>query len=98
MKRIFSISFVLIPLLCNSLAFSQPHQSIQKNSKSSVSATPVIGEGDYTAAPPKNYDSEDKYGAQRFPARGGSVDWGLALSGGGPRAAFFSIGVMKALI
>lgn len=32
-----------------------------------------------------------------IPARGGSVDWGLALSGGGIRASAFSIGVMKAL-
>ena len=33
----------------------------------------------------------------QFPARGGNVDWGLALSGGGIRSASFSIGVMKAL-
>src|SRR2546423_5867886 len=32
-----------------------------------------------------------------FPARGGQVDWGLALSGGGERAASFSIGILKAL-
>lgn len=32
-----------------------------------------------------------------IPARGGEVDWGLALSGGGMRAASFSIGVLKAL-
>jgi hypothetical protein len=32
-----------------------------------------------------------------FPARGGDVDWGLALSGGGLRSAAFSIGTMKAL-
>jgi len=32
-----------------------------------------------------------------FPARGGNVDWGLALSGGGLRSAAFSIGAMKAL-
>jgi hypothetical protein len=32
-----------------------------------------------------------------FPARGGTVDWGLALSGGGLRSAAFSIGAMKAL-
>ncbi|HKP69103.1 MAG TPA: patatin-like phospholipase family protein [Pyrinomonadaceae bacterium] len=32
-----------------------------------------------------------------FPARGGQVDWGLALSGGGFRSAAFSIGVLKAL-
>ncbi|HEX6127013.1 MAG TPA: patatin-like phospholipase family protein, partial [Pyrinomonadaceae bacterium] len=32
-----------------------------------------------------------------FPARGGDVDWGLALSGGGLRSAAFSIGAMKAL-
>ena len=32
-----------------------------------------------------------------FPARGGEVDWGLALSGGGFRSAAFSIGVLKAL-
>jgi hypothetical protein len=31
-----------------------------------------------------------------FPARGGDVDWGLALSGGGLRSAAFSIGAMKA--
>jgi Patatin-like phospholipase len=47
--------------------------------------------------PRKNPYVEDKYRAQGFPARGGSVDWGLALSGGGPRSALFSIGVMKAL-
>lgn len=32
-----------------------------------------------------------------FPARGGDVDWGLAMSGGGFRSASFSIGVLKAL-
>lgn len=33
-----------------------------------------------------------------FPARGGEeVDWGLALSGGGIRAGYFSLGAMKAL-
>lgn len=32
-----------------------------------------------------------------FPARGGDVDWGLALSGGGLRSAAFSIGAMKGL-
>jgi hypothetical protein len=32
-----------------------------------------------------------------FPARGGEVDWGVALSGGGLRSAAFSIGTMKAL-
>jgi hypothetical protein len=32
-----------------------------------------------------------------LPARGGAVDWGLALSGGGIRSGSFSIGVMKAL-
>ena len=32
-----------------------------------------------------------------FPARGGTVDWGLALSGGGLRSAAFSIGAMMAL-
>jgi hypothetical protein len=32
-----------------------------------------------------------------FPARGGDVDWGVALSGGGLRSAAFSIGAMKAL-
>lgn len=71
MKKMFTLSVVLIPFLCASLAFSQQHQ--------------------------KSANSEDRYGAQRFPARGGSVDWGLALSGGGPRSTFFSIGVMKAL-
>lgn len=32
-----------------------------------------------------------------FPARGGEVDWGLALSGGGIRSGFYSIGALKAL-
>ena len=32
-----------------------------------------------------------------FPSRGGDLDWGLALSGGGFRSAAFSIGVLKAL-
>ncbi len=32
-----------------------------------------------------------------FPSRGGDVDWGLALSGGGLRSAAFSIGAMKGL-
>lgn len=45
----------------------------------------------------QNPNSGDRNSAQIFPARGGSVDWGLALSGGGPRSAYFSIGVMKAL-
>src|SRR5688500_5981916 len=32
-----------------------------------------------------------------FPARGGAVDLGFALSGGGIRSAAFTIGVMKGL-
>jgi hypothetical protein len=32
-----------------------------------------------------------------LPARGGKVDWGLAVSGGGVRSGSYSIGVMKAL-
>ncbi|HMT08903.1 MAG TPA: patatin-like phospholipase family protein [Pyrinomonadaceae bacterium] len=32
-----------------------------------------------------------------FPARGGKVDWGLAISGGGIRSGSYSIGVLKAL-
>lgn len=40
----------------------------------------------------------DRLDAMRlFPARGGDVDWGLALSGGGIRSGYFNIGVMKAL-
>ena len=40
--------------------------------------------------------TEENYPAP-FPARGGKVDWGIALSGGGLRSAAFSIGAMKAL-
>lgn len=35
--------------------------------------------------------------SQPFPARGGDIDWGLALSGGGIRSGYFSIGALKAL-
>lgn len=51
----------------------------------------------FSQQPQKNSYDYGKYGAQSFPAREGSVDWGLALSGGGPRSALFSIGAMKAL-
>jgi hypothetical protein len=49
-----------------------------------ISPVGVTGEGQTTYPAP-------------FPARGGDVDWGLALSGGGLRSAAFSIGAMKAL-
>lgn len=32
-----------------------------------------------------------------FPKRGGAIDWGLALSGGGIRSAAYSVGALKAL-
>jgi len=54
----------------------------------------------FSQQPQKNSYDYGKYGAQSFrarPAGQGSVDWGLALSGGGPRSALFSIGAMKAL-
>lgn len=37
------------------------------------------------------------YGRETIPSRGGSVDLGLALSGGGIRSASFNMGVIKAL-
>lgn len=37
------------------------------------------------------------YNLNNFPARGGSVDVGLALSGGGIRSGSYSVGVMKSL-
>lgn len=43
----------------------------------------------------RNSDFDDP--RKLLPARGGQVDLGLALSGGGIRSASFSIGVMKAL-
>lgn len=43
-------------------------------------------------------NKDPRYGIERFPQRGkGELDWGLALSGGGTRAAAFSIGAMKNL-
>src|SRR5688572_5760527 len=47
------------------------------------------------SSPETNIDPRNT--TQIFPARGGRVDWGLALSGGGVRSAAFSIGAMKAL-
>lgn len=43
---------------------------------------------------PLGYQLEDQ---SMFPARGGEVDVGLAMSGGGIRSASFNIGVLKAL-
>jgi len=44
-----------------------------------------------------NAEHDPQYGLHLFPKRGGKLDWGLALSGGGLRSAAFSLGAMKAL-
>lgn len=95
MKRILPVSFVFILLLCASPAFSQQREPVLNDGKSKVSAAPNTRNNDYAAS--SNSPANDQYGTQLFPTRGGSVDWGLALSGGGIRSAAFSIGAMKAL-
>lgn len=94
--KMLPLSFVLI-LLWAPLALSQPRQLVQRGGESDVPVT-LITKTDCGNTLPKVPDDNAQYGIQRFKARGGdTVDWGLALSGGGIRSAGFSIGVMKVL-
>jgi Patatin-like phospholipase len=77
------------------LAFSQQRELIQIDRKASI--TPGVETPDNAGANSQTQGHDDQYGIQLFPKRGGDLDWGLALSGGGVRAAAFSIGAMKAL-
>lgn len=80
------VSLVVIILLANGLSVRS-----QQNDKPESS-----GEVRLTPLPLTRFDEiEDKN--KIFHPRGGSVDWGLALSGGGIRSGSYSIGVMKAL-
>jgi hypothetical protein len=79
-------SLVVIILLANGFSVRS-----QKNDKPESP-----GEMTLTPLPLTRFDEiEDKN--KIFYPRGGSVDWGLALSGGGIRSGSYSIGAMKAL-
>jgi hypothetical protein len=80
------VSLVVIILLANGLSVRS-----QKNDRPKGA-----GEVALTPLPLTRFDEiEDKN--KIFYPRGGSVDWGLALSGGGIRSGSYSIGAMKAL-
>jgi hypothetical protein len=80
------VSLVVIILLSNGFSVRS-----QKNDKPEISREVAL-----TPLPLTQFDEiEDKN--KIFHPRGGSVDWGLALSGGGIRSGSYSIGVMKAL-
>ncbi|HEX6190022.1 MAG TPA: patatin-like phospholipase family protein, partial [Pyrinomonadaceae bacterium] len=91
-----NLPLVLI-LLCSSLAFSRPYQSIRSDGGSDSCDTPLAANDDCPTTLPNEPDSNAQFGIERFRARGDSVDWGLALSGGGMRSGGFDIGVMKVL-
>lgn len=96
MGRAFSLAFLSILLLSTSSAFSQKLQSNQKECDKEVchGCVPKEHAFGFTLSKPPVIDADD---LQSFPARGGKVDWGLALSGGGLRSAAFNIGVLKVL-
>lgn len=96
MKRKSSICFLHIFLFFTQISFPQQQQLSYKNDKSEINSPPFTRNNEYPFSSSKEInDSRDT--VQIFPARGGDVDYGLALSGGGIRSALFSIGVMKAL-
>ena len=95
MKRSILVCLSL-SLLLSLQAFSRQRVSFQKEIASEVTATPATGfVGGVSSSAGPVVDA--RRGVGIFSARGGDVDWGLALSGGGIRSAAFSIGVMKAL-
>ncbi len=84
--------------MCASPSFSRQAGPIRKDAGVGVAA--AAGGGGACCAPdtaPKKLEHDYQYGVHRFPRRGGELDWGLALSGGGVRSAAFSIGAMKSL-
>jgi hypothetical protein len=89
MKRISLTFLLLILFCCYSTLFARPGRARNSVHRSDNIRQLELGDAITT----KNLDDA----SQVFPARGGSVDWGLALSGGGIRSGAFSIGVMKAL-
>lgn len=96
MKRKSSVSFMLVVLFCIQTAFSQYPQMYQENDGRRINNAVLMGNTDFIVSSLQNaVDPRDT--TQIFPARGGKVDLGLALSGGGIRSAAFSIGAMKAL-
>ena len=91
MKIILTLAFVLL-LLCAASAFSQQLPLIQTVDHGAVSV-PVRTRDDRAETPPNFSDDNARYGIQRFKARGGNtVDWGLALSGGGIRWRDLALG------
>ena len=63
-----------------------------------VLAVPAEKSSVYPVHPPLFKPSDEVFTSlNEFPKRGGAVDWGIALSGGGIRSAAYSVGAMKAL-
>lgn len=58
---------------------------------------PVFGQAEKVKPLPLNAISDIEDANKLFRPRGGEIDWGLALSGGGIRSGSYSVGVMKAL-
>ncbi|HVF68549.1 MAG TPA: patatin-like phospholipase family protein [Pyrinomonadaceae bacterium] len=85
----------LILLASASPAFAR-QRVLTRTDGAVVAATAAEASG-VAADAPEEPKGDGRYGAHLFPARGGGLDWGLALSGGGVRSAAFSIGAMKAL-
>lgn len=59
--------------------------------------TPIFGQAERLRPLPLNAISDIEDANKLFHPRGGEIDWGLALSGGGIRSGSYSIGVMKSL-
>lgn len=59
--------------------------------------TPVFGQAERIKPLPLNAIADIEDANKLFRPRGGVIDWGLALSGGGIRSGSYSVGVMKAL-
>lgn len=97
MERTLSLPLILILLLSTSTALSQQPQSDRKECERETCDTCVPKNHAYGFTLSKSPVVDAKDVEQPFPARGGKVDWGLALSGGGLRSSAFNIGVMKFL-
>lgn len=97
MKKLFPFSVALSLLLCASLVFAQQPQRGHGTGRSEPPSAPIKSDQDDdcklgqrpVGLSPEQYPT--------LPARGGSIDWGLALSGGGIRSGSYSVGVLKAL-
>lgn len=88
-QNVAFLNFVL--LVCALTALPQERPPLEEGN-----ASVAAGTNTNTLHAKENLD-QDLYGLELFPKRGGQRDWGLALSGGGVRAAAFSIGAMKVL-